>query len=232
MSQGMRLYLLVVLVLTGVALGFIVGVLITRAEAQTPDDVDIPIDTILRGDDGDTFLVATVTASPGLKCDAFLDGRNNESVHPDTDVLIQSGANFAAIFDVEAAAFNTGSTSFVTDGLIEVFIRLGPDGVSSTGFILELTCNPPTTTTSTTTTTLSPSTTSTTVVQTTTTAVATTTEPPPINGVDTGGGACSDGACDGFRLSPLQTWVLIPAMFVLSVGLAGALTVAIWRSDG
>ena len=196
---------------------------------QTPDDVDIPIDTILRGDDGDTFLVATVTASPGLKCDAFLDGRNNESVHPDTDVLIQSGANFAAIFDVEAAAFNTGSTSFVTDGLIEVFIRLGPDGVSSTGFILELTCNPPTTTTSS----VPESTTTTTQVitpapSTTVPSATTTTEPPPINGVDTGGGACSDGACDG------SLWLSMLAVFALATGAAWAFMRA-WtgpRQDG
>ncbi len=199
------------------------------ALAQTPDDVDIPIDTILRGELGDTFLVASVTASPGLKCDAFLDGRNNESVHPNTDVLIQSGANFAAILNVESAAFSTGSTSFTTDGLIEVFIRLGADGVSSTGFILELTCNPPTTTT-TSTVVSSTTTSSIPVTSTTVPPVTTTTEPPPVNRVDTGGGACADGACDG-SLSPLATWLTMLAVFALATGAAWAFMRA-WTGPG
>jgi len=212
----------------GLAITLIASTLLlpaAAAQGQTPD-VDIPIDTILRGEPGDTFLMATVTASPGLACDAFLDGRNNESVHPGTDILIQSGANFAMIGDVETAAFNTDSTTFTTGGLIEVFIRLGADGVSSTGFTLALDCQPhidqpPPPIDGTTTTT-------TTAVTTTTTtpppATTTTTEPPPINGPDTGGGACADGACNGFSLSPFATWLwLFAALFgVLGAGLAWA----------
>ncbi len=43
----------------------------------------------------------------------------------------------------------------------------------------------------------------------------------PIDGVDTGGGACADGACNG-GLSPLLTWTLIGVVWMLLAGLAWA----------
>ncbi len=222
-----RTWYLIVVAVFGVILAAVVFGFAVSVAAQIPDDVDIPIDTILRGESGDTFLVATVTSSPGLACDAFLDGRNNESVHPNTDVLIQSGVNFAAILNVESGAFNTGSTSFISGGLIEVFIRIGPDGVSSTGFILTLDCQPhidppPVVDEGTTTT-----------ITTTTTPTVTTTTPPPINGPNTGFGSCADGACAGWSLSPLQTWILIGVVWSLLAGLAWAFVHGATRgSDG
>ncbi len=209
--------------LIGAILGAIVVLVALAAQAQ---DVDLPIDTIYRGDPGDLIHVATIPAKPGLDCTAILESRNNESVHPNSDILVGP----VTFTNVETATFQAAGLTFVSTGPINVAVRIGDDRVFSAGFTLEVTCNPPTTTTipaepSTTTTTATSGTTPSTSLVTTTTL-----SEPPVGGVDTGGGACADGSCSS--LSPLMTWVLMGAMFVLSVGLAGALTIAVWRSDG
>ena len=163
---------------------------VMQAFANAQTRVEIPIDTVRHGAPGDLFHEGTVEAVGD--CTATLRWTNNEiqSQHGGTDILVGATLTFT---DVEFGAFMTSSKTFVGTGPTEVFTRLGEDGVSSGGFTLEITCNPPTTTTSTTT----PSTTTTTAppVATTTTTISipdastTTTEPPPINGIDTGGGA-------------------------------------------
>ncbi len=227
---------------TGLAVAIVAGLVLiaTAVAAQeiVPQGVDLPIETVYRGDPGTLVHVATIPAEPGLDCTAVLESRNNESVHPNSDILVGP----VTFTNVESGSFQAAGLTFISTGPINVAVRIGNDRVFSAGFTLEVTCNPPTTTT-----TLSPITTSSTVPSSSTTSTSvvdsgppttsppappTTLSEPPVGGVDTGGGACADGACDGWSLSPLQTWILI-GVWSLLAGLAWAFVHgATRRSDG
>ena len=216
--------------------------------------VDLDLNQIRERVSGERFLEAEISVTDeqiGQTCDANLDRRNNESTHavdghPDhgTNIIIESGVNGTVFTNVESEAFEEATRSFVIGGPIRVYTQIGHDEVSSMGYGLEFECNPLTTTTSTT----SPPPTVDSTTTTSTTGpppVTTTTEPPPINGIDTGGGGCADGACDvsmaattlsadgNWSLSPLTTWVLIGVVWSLLAGLAWAfIHGATRRSDG
>lgn len=204
----------------------LVGASVAYGQETTPQGmtVEIPIETTLRGDPGELFAVGEAPAAVGVQCVAELEGRNNESVHPDSDILVEP----ITFTDVENGTFQAAGLTFISDGTNQVFVRLGADGVFSAGFLLEVTCNPPNETTTTvpgvTTTTVSTSTTPPTTAVTTTPTLPvtpTTLSSPPVGGVDTGGGACADGACDD-SLSPVTTWLLISGTLVASSGLVWA----------
>ncbi len=190
--------------------------LLVAATEVRADTLDVPVDTVYRGDPGDLIHVATIPATPGVECTAVLEGRNNESVHPDSDILVAS----IVFADVEDGAFSSAGLGFTATGPIPVAVRLGGDGVFSAGFLLEVTCNPPTTTTTapepseTTTTTDGPTT--------STPPATTTTSPPPEGGVPAGGGSEADRS--------ISSWVLIP-LGVATVLFAGMVTFAAWMSD-
>ncbi len=224
----------------GLLFGYFVGLAaaIVAADAQevVPLGVDLPIETVYRGQPGDINPVATIPAEPGAECVAVLESRNNESEHPNSDILVGP----VTFTNVETASFQAAALTFISTGPIDVAVRLGGDGVFSAGFTLEVTCNPPTTTTSTS---VAPdpspssTTTSTTPSVTTPTtplpAPPTTLSPPPVGGVQTGGGACHGGACDGFSLPPWQTWLGIGVVWFLLAGLYWAFIAgATRRSDG
>ena len=206
-----RNWYLIIVAVFGVVLAVVVFGFAVSVAAQT--GVDIPLERIHRGDPGEQFLEAEISATneSGWTCGATLERRNNESTHTGTNLIIESGANTVTFTNIESESFEEAVKFFVIDGDIKVYTQIGEDGVSSMGFSLEFECNPPTTTT-----------TSPTVTTTTPDTSTTTTEPPPVNGIDTGGGACADGACDGWSLSPLQTWVLIGVVWSLLAGLAWA----------
>ncbi len=200
--------------------------------------VEIPIDTVFRGAPGDLFLEGTFTAAPGDSCVAELTFTNSPidepSIHLNNDILVGP----VTFTDVENGTFEAAALTFVATGSNDVAVRLGSN-VFSGGFTLEVTCNPPTTTTEPTV----PSTSTTTTgvppeVSTTTTVsvppvTTTTLSPPPVGGVATGGGHCADGACDGFSLSPLLTWIGIGVVWALLAGLIWAFIAgATRRSDG
>ena len=199
----------------GLLVAVIAGlVLVAAAVLAQTGVVDLDLDQRRTGEPGDRFLEAEVAATNeiGWTCGAFLERRNNKSTHPGTHVIIESGANSITFADIESEAFDEAILAFVIDGDIFVYTQIGEDGISSMGYLLEFECNPPTTTSSTTTTP-------------TTSPVTTTTEPPPINGIDTGGGACADGACDrSFSSVPTWTWIVI-GLF-LAIGLVWAFVMA------
>ncbi len=211
-------YLLVVAVF-GVVLAVVVLVFGFAVDAYgqeiVPQGVDLPIETVYRGDPGTINHVATIPAEPGLNCVAVLESRNNESEHPNSDILVGP----VTFTNVETASFQAAALTFTSTGPIDVAVRLGGDGVFSAGFTLEVTCNPPTTTTTkalgVTTTTVATSTTP----PTTAAMTPPTLSPPPVGGVATGGGSCADGACDGFSLTPLLTWIGIGVVWVFLAGL-------------
>ncbi len=222
-------------IIAAVVFGFAVG---AYGQEIVPQGVDLPIETIYRGQPGDINPVATIPAEPGLQCVAVLESRNNESEHPNSDILVGP----VTFTNVETASFQAAALTFISTGPIDVAVRLGGDGVFSAGFTLEVTCNPPTTTTpspsTTRSTTPSSSTTSTSVVDSvppTTSPLAppTTLSPPPVGGVDTGYGSCANGACDGFSLSPLATWTLyITAWLLASIGLSTFIAIVNRKESG
>ena len=169
-----------------------VGVIGVAVSAQT-GDVDIPLDRVHRGDPGELFLEAEISADNqiGWTCLVTLDRRNNSSTHEGTNLIIESGTNTVAFMNIESVAFDDASRIFVIDGDIFVYTQIGEDGVSSMGFLLEFECTPPPDETTTTTTNLDPPPSTGTIPPDDTT----TTEPPPVGGVPTGGGACADGTC-------------------------------------
>ncbi len=206
--------------IVGVSIALTAAIVFLATSVVRAQDIDLPIDTRFRGDPGDLFPIATIPAKPGLDCVAELEGRNNNSIHPDNDIL----AGPVTFTDVENGTFKAAALTFVSTGPIDVAVRLGGDGVFSAGFTLEVTCNPPTTTTPTTTSLPSSSTTTTTAPDSSSTTVplapSTTLSEPPVGGIATGGGACADGSCDGWSLSPLTTWLLIGGVWFLLAGLA------------
>ena len=207
--------------LTGFILGLVIGA-VTRAEAQTaelqPMTVTIPIDDIQRGDPGELFLVATAKLPDGIDCAGTLKTNNNRSQHPDTNIIMVS-ATTATIFDVEVASYESRSLAlrsgvFESDGMVDVFVQVGPHGVSSTGFDLIIDCGGTTTTTTepptvTTTTTPPPGGTTT-----TTGPPSSTTSSTIPTGIPSGVGPVGGG------LSPGVTWALLAGLFAL-VGFLG-----------
>lgn len=136
----------------------------------------------------------------GLTCSASVTAVNNESIHPNNDMIVTSGGSSVTIFNYESVANGT----FEADGdltlgdriLIQVVL---PGGTTSDVFDLVLTCAqppPPTTTTA------APPPPTTTAPATTTTGGGgdvTTTESPPTGGVEAGGG--------GTAANPAAPWV-------------------------
>ncbi len=198
----------------------IIWVFIGVAQAQTaelqPMTVTIPIDDIQRGDPGELFLVATEPLPEGIDCAGTLKTNNNESQHPDTNIIMVS-ATTATIFDVEVASYEARALAlrsgvFESNGMVDVYVQIGEDEVSSTGFDLVIDCG------GTTTTTTVPPTTSTTGPTTDTTTPPTVTTSSSIpTGIPSGLGPVGD---DG--LSPLTTWLLIGVAFLFISGLAWA----------
>jgi hypothetical protein len=98
-----------------------------------------------RGAPGSVVPVLTVDvdkAFQGLECNVAETSTNNESTHPNTDILLASGGATVEILDVETEsnATSTGSGSLVLGSTIAASIRLGADGVSSLGFTVAVDC--------------------------------------------------------------------------------------------
>jgi hypothetical protein len=132
------------------------GLLAPPVWAQDGVGFDIPLDTVVRGDEGSVHLLATEPVAGedvGRDCDVVVEGANNTSVHPNTDLLVRSGGSEVEVLDVERApdARTEATGTIVLDTEVSVSVRLGPDGVFSGGLIMTLDCpTPPSTTTTTT----------------------------------------------------------------------------------
>ena len=138
----------------------------------------IVVTQIVRGDPGSVHVVGTDTVDPGdvgKSCNVTVIGGNNASVHPNTDILVDSGTDQSVAPDVERDAdgiINTAGT-LTLGSTITVSVRLGADGVFSGGFTVTFACPtpppPPPTTVGPQTTTTEPQTTTTGAQDTTTT---------------------------------------------------------------
>ncbi len=154
---------------------------------------DIMVDQVVRGAPGSVHLVATEAVDPdevGSACDVVVTGGNNQSVHPDTDLLINSGTDQVIAPNVEADADGVIDTegTLVLGDTIEVFVRLGADGVFSGGFTISISCQaPPVTTTTAAPPTTASQVTTTTTDSSTSVAVAGISEEPGASGGTTSG---------------------------------------------
>jgi hypothetical protein len=125
----------------------------TPASAVHQQVLDIPVDEILTGNPGDLVSVATVvvpTELVGQTCTIAGETENQESVHPDNDLIIVIGEHSFVIPNFEDTDFIVHEAGEVDEvaPTIGVLVRLGPDGVSSGGFRLSIECEvdrPPTT---------------------------------------------------------------------------------------
>ena len=118
-------------------------------------DITIPVETVIYGAEGSQHVLDTVdvpTESQGEVCRVTAVARNQDSEHPDSDLLISSMTD-VEILDVENTAFGTVfSGGEITLGeTITVTLTLGADRVFSAGLDVEIDCPPfnPTTTTTT-----------------------------------------------------------------------------------
>ena len=126
--------------------------------------IDIPVDTVVYGDPGSVHQLAVVPVDPamqGMECAVVATAENNDSVHPDSQLTIASGASSAQLADVESAPgkVTPGDGTLVLADQIAVSVTLGPDGVFSGGVTVTITCQAPPPTTSPPTTTTPPTTT-------------------------------------------------------------------------
>jgi predicted extracellular nuclease len=159
------------------------------------DDITIPLTTVIRGAEGESFLLAEAPTGSDVGCEAAVSAtaHNNESIHIGNDLIVASGGNQVVLADVESAVgkVTNANGTLVLGDTITVTLVLGqadegrPRSVFSAGMTVTVSCIPDETTTTTTlpeTTTTVPETTTTTEAVTTTTTTlpeTTTTTVPP-----------------------------------------------------
>lgn len=113
------------------------GLGLPMAAAQT-DDLTIPDSTVIRGNPGDVVELQRLAVDPSLVgplCTWTATVTNQASVHPNSDVLVESNGTTLVVADVEATpnqvTSNSGSVALASE--VVVSIRLGPDGSFSGG---------------------------------------------------------------------------------------------------
>ncbi len=111
---------------------------------------DITIDTggVAYGSEGDRILIAEQdvdAALVGQVCDVTVTAANNDSAHPDNNIIITTAGASYLVPDVEASAgdVSTVAGSGVIGDSLRVELEFGPDGVTSGGLILTFDCAEP-----------------------------------------------------------------------------------------
>lgn len=114
--------------------------------------VTVEIDNISYGAEGDRILVGSAqipAEAVGRNCLVIGSAVNQESVHPGNNLIIVSGDETLVVPNIEGAAGQATEFEQFEDigSSLEVFIELGPNGVSSGGFVVTVDCDavPPTT---------------------------------------------------------------------------------------
>lgn len=133
--------------------GMLVAVAATSVAAQS--GFAIPIDTVVRAAPGSLTELAEVQTPPGLvgsTCLGLGIAQNQDSVHPNNDIIIESGSTTAVFEDVEETPNKVTSLSgpITLGDVVTLTLRMGEDGVFSGGLtvFVDVECQaPPTTTT-------------------------------------------------------------------------------------
>jgi len=173
----------VVIAIIGLIL-FVVLVIATAAGAAT---ISVPLNTVVRGNEGDIkpvrdpVSVSDFNAQAGWICDVEAVTGNPGSEHPSNDLIVGSNGDEVRASNVEefSGKVTQAAGTLILGSTVTFDVELGPDGVFSGGMDVEFKCSPPdeeevppsttTTITSTPTTTTSPPSTTTTTAPTTTT---------------------------------------------------------------
>jgi hypothetical protein len=129
-------------VLATVLVAFVLGGSPAFAQSTT---FEFGVEGVVRGANDSVTPVLTVDVDPafvGLECTFTETTANNESTHPDTDLIIESNGSSVEILDVEAEAgsVSVGTGSLVLGETIDVSVRLGIDEVASGGFVVLVDC--------------------------------------------------------------------------------------------
>ncbi len=157
----------------------LLGLVVFALPAGAVEPIVIPVDTVVRGAEGEVYVLAEVATGSDAGCEAEVSAvsENNPSVHIGNDLIIASGDDSVVIDDVEASpglVLSADGTLLLSDTIV-VMVRLGPadegrpNSIFSGGVTVSVTCIPQETTTTT------EATTSSTEEETTTTTMATTT---------------------------------------------------------
>ncbi len=142
-------------------LGVVALILASATPAAAQDGWEVPIDTIVRSKPGvvtELVMIDVPEEHQGASCDLDVIGQNQGSVHPDNDLLVQTGDSEVTVEGVEDTEFQTTpkSVEVVLGATITVSLVMGPDELFSGGLTLSFNCPPPPTTTTSTTSTTQP----------------------------------------------------------------------------
>jgi hypothetical protein len=126
--------------------GVLIAVLasVAPAGAQTTE-FSIEITGVARGAEGEVLELVNRPVDAnlvGATCSVNGRTENNESTHPNNDLIIATGDTVAEVPNVEAEEFQTiaGTGTLVLGESIVVSIRFGPNGVTSGGTFLDFSC--------------------------------------------------------------------------------------------
>lgn len=164
------------------------GLFLFAVPAMAMDPISIPLTTVVRGDEGEAFVLAEVPTGTeaGCEADVVATAGNNPSVHVGNNLIVSSGDGSVTLADVEREpnAVTSASGTLTLGDTVTVTLVLGPAdpgrpiSVFSGGITVTITCVPVETTTTTVSTTTTTEATTTTTEATTTTMPTTTTTPP------------------------------------------------------
>jgi len=131
-----------------IALAMLGVLLLAVPVAAQSTTIAIEVDDIVRGDPGEVIHLETVTVPEGMvgwTCTGTAQTEKNASEHRNNDFILASGGASATIPDWErkAEAITSMSGTLVLGDSITVDLVLGPDGVSSGGVLITLSCAPP-----------------------------------------------------------------------------------------
>lgn len=113
--------------------------------AHARPEIIVPIDDIEAGPIGSTVIVGTADVEPefqGIECIATAVVYNQESAHPNNDLIITSGGNTVEVPNVESASFETRSymLPIVLGSTVTVSLRFGSDEYFSGGIEVQFDC--------------------------------------------------------------------------------------------
>jgi hypothetical protein len=137
LTRVVPLWLAVIMMVAGPAL---------VAQAADGFEVVIPIDTVVRAPEGSiTQLTAPVDVpaeNQGETCKVTSVATNQGSVHPNNDIIVESGSTSVVVPDVEAVPGGTvaGDGILTLGSSIDVSLRMGADEVFSAGFDVIIDC--------------------------------------------------------------------------------------------
>lgn len=113
----------------------------TTNQESEAKDIEIPITTHGKGDQGSEKQLTTKTVKNG-EYTVRVETMNQQSVHPNSDIVVRSGDSKVVVNDVESASFvekTAEGTLTVSNGTVNVYVVFGVDKVFSGGVKVVLT---------------------------------------------------------------------------------------------